>query len=59
MFYGLIDEFQSYNDVIKFEGDFAADLSNSRLFKVLLDEDAEIDFQKFELLVSIEYLKIV
>ena len=52
-----MNEFQSNGDVIKFVVDFAADLSNSHLFKVILDEDAGIDFQKFELLVGIEYLE--
>ena len=53
---GLIDECQYDGDVIKFVGDFAADLKNSRLFTLISDKDAEIDFQKAELLVSIEYL---
>ena len=56
MFYGLMNEFKSNGDVIKFLVDFAVDLSNSHLFKVILDEDAEVDFQKFEVLVAIEYL---
>ena len=55
MFSCLIDDCQSEGDVIKFVVDFAADLSNSRLFK----EDAEVDFQKAELLLSIEYLQKV
>ena len=53
MFYGLIDEFQSNGDVIKFVVDFAADLSNSRLFKVISDEAKRLTFKKsYSCLVS-------
>ena len=49
-----MNEFQSNGDVIK----FAADLSNNHLFNVILDEDAEIDFQKFELLIGTKIWKV-
>ena len=58
-FSGLIDDFQSDRDVIKYVGGFAADFSNSRLYKVISDKDAEIDFQKAELLESLKYLQKV
>ena len=59
MFSDLVVDSDSNRDVIKFVGDFVADFQNSRLFNLISDEDAEIDCQKLELLLSIEYLKKV
>ena len=59
MFSDLVVDSDSNRDVIKFVGDFVADFQNSRLFNLISDKDAEIDCQKVELLLSIEYLKKV
>ena len=59
IFFGLIVDCETNKDVIKFVRDFVADLTKSRLFNLISNEDAEIDCQKLELLLSIEYLKKV
>ena len=58
-FIGLNVDRRTNKDVKKFSRDFVADFKNSRLFKLISNEDAVIDCQKVKLLVSIEYLKKV